>query len=127
MGRKRIREIKPRDRIGEEVDLENCPVCTAHTDCFCWMSGRCTALKSVDKDCAFYCPAEQAIQKAKQSYARLKEVGRFDLVMKYIKTYSAMGVLDDEIEDYDKKADELAAYENVDFDALMREKPGFSR
>ena len=57
MGRKLTKEIKPTDRIGEEVDLAKCPVCTDQPDCFSYMEGRCTALKSADEGCVFYCPS----------------------------------------------------------------------
>ena len=123
MGRKRIREMKPLDRIGEEVDLDKCPGCSRHPDCFSFMEGKCTALKSVDKDCVFYFPAEKAIEESKQVYGKLKESGRHDLIQKYIKCYTALGILDDEVDEFDRKADELADYERTDFDALMKQSP----
>ena len=123
VGRKRTREAKPIDRIGERVDLEKCPVCTEHMDCFSYLGGRCTALKYADEGCAFYCSSHKAISEVKQAYQKLKESGRTDLIRKYIKTMAALGVLDDEIEEYGRKAAELDAYKNVDFDALMRETP----
>ncbi len=126
MGRKRIRELKPLDRIGEEVDLEKCPECTAHPDCFSWMDGKCTALKSVDEGCVFYCPAEKGTEEAKAAYRKLRAAGRFDLIDKYIKSLTALGVFDDEIEECDRKAEELDAYREADFEALMKQVPGFS-
>ena len=127
MGRKRTKEIGMTDRIGEEIDLTKCPECNVHTDCFSCMQGRCTALKeSGGRDCAFYCPEKKAIAKAKAAYKKMKEKGRYDLIRKYIKPLSAMGVLDDEIEDFDKKAGELEAFRKVDFEKLMKQTPGFS-
>ena len=126
MGRKRTKEIKPLDRVGEEIDLEKCPVCTNHPDCFSNMEGRCTALKSADEGCVFYCPSHKAMAEAKQAYQKLKELGRTDLIRKYIKPMTALGLLDDELEEFDRKAAELDAYKNVDFDALMRETPDYA-
>ena len=123
MGRKRIRELKPLDKIGEEVDLDKCLICAEHPDCFSCMNGKCTALKSVDEDCVFYCPEQKAIDEAKLAYRRLKETRRFDLIRKYIKTFTALGVLDEEIDGFDREADALNVYEAADLDALMKQAP----
>ena len=54
MGRKKKEKVGSFDRIGEEVNLEKCPECVEHPDCFAWMEGRCTALKeSGGRGCAF--------------------------------------------------------------------------
>ncbi len=126
MGRKRIREIRPKDIIGEEVNLESCPECVAHADCIAWMEGKCTALNTVDEGCVFYCPKEKAVKEAREAYRRLKKAGRFDLIQKYLKSLTALGVLDEELEEFERKAQELEAFRDADFDALMREVPGFS-
>ena len=128
MGRKRTKPIGTVDRIGEPIELDGCPECKEHPDCFSCMEGRCTALKeSGGKGCAFYCPEKKAIAKAKAAYKKLKERGRYDLIRRYIKPLSAMGVMDDEIEDFDKKAEELDVFKRVDFESLMKQTPGFSK
>lgn len=98
MGRKRIKAEGSKDRIGETVDLAKCPSCEEHPDCFACMEGKCTALIiSGGQDCAFYKPAEVELVQCKESYRRLKESERTDLISKYIKPLTALGVLDDEI------------------------------
>ena len=127
MGRKRTKAIGMADRIGEEIDLTKCPECNDHPGCFSCMDGRCTALnESGGKGCGFYCPKKKAIREAKAAYKKLKENGRYDLIRKYVKYYTAMGFLDDEIREYDRKAEELDTFKNVDFDSLMKQTPGFS-
>ena len=88
-----------RDRVGELTDLSECPVCAEHPDCFANIEGCCTALKKVDdgSPCPFYKNAEANMADARRSYQRLKENGRSDLISRYIKPLSAMGLLDDEI------------------------------
>lgn len=88
-----------RDRVGERTDLSFCPLCTSHPDCFANIDGRCTALSKADEEapCAFYKSAEANTAEAKRCYQRLKDTGRSDLISKYIKPLSAMGMLDDEI------------------------------
>lgn len=55
MGRKKKEKVGTFDRIGEEVNLEKCPECLEHPDCFAWMEGRCTALnESGGQGCVFY-------------------------------------------------------------------------
>ena len=57
MGRKKKEKVGSFDRIGEEVNLEKCPECVEHPDCFAWMDGRCTALKeSGCRGCVFLLP-----------------------------------------------------------------------
>ena len=89
-----------RDRVGEMTDLNACPVCASHTDCFANIEGHCTALRKTDEvtECPFYKNAEENIAEAKRCYQRLKDKGRSDLISMYIKPLSAMGMLDDEIE-----------------------------
>ena len=89
-----------RDRVGERTDLSLCPPCASHPDCFANIDGRCTALSTVDESipCIFYKSAEANTAEAKRCYQRLKDTGRSDLISKYIKPLSAMGMLDDEIE-----------------------------
>ena len=89
-----------RDRVGEKTDLSLCPPCASHPDCFANINGRCTALSKVDDahPCSFYKSAEANTAEAKRCYQRLKDNGRSDLISKYIKPLSAMGMLDDEIE-----------------------------
>lgn len=101
MGRK-PKEDKPniiRDRGGERTDLFLCPICASHPDCFANIKERCTALSVVDESmpCPFYKSAEKNMAQAKQCYQHLKDTGRSDLISKYIKPLSAMGMLDDEI------------------------------
>lgn len=89
-----------RDRVGEKTDLSLCPLCASHPDCFANIDGRCTALSRVDESaaCAFYKSTEENTAQAKRCYQHLKDAGRSDLISKYIKPLSALGMLDDEIE-----------------------------
>ena len=99
MGRKKKEKIGTFDRIGEEVNLEKCPECMEHPDCFAWMEGKCTALnESGGEDCVFYYPADIATEKARQGFKRLMELKRTDLIQKYFKALSALGLLDQEID-----------------------------
>ena len=126
MGRKRTRTERQRDRIGEEIDLEKCPECTAYPDCFALVEGRCTALKSADEGCVFYCPEEKAVREARMAYRALRKAGRTDLIRKYIKLLTALGFLDEEIQVFEKKTRELEAFRDADFEILMKQVPGFS-
>lgn len=128
MGRKRTKPIGTLDRIGEAVDLEKCPECADHPDCFSWMEGRCTALNvSGGQGCSFYKPAEKGgVEDCGAVYQRLKTAGRYDLIRKYIKGYTAMGFLDDEIELEEQKTKKLEDYRESDFKELMTQVPGFS-
>ena len=127
MGRKRIRDQKPKDRLGEDVNLEKCPECPEHPDCFSCLEGRCTALNAGGgQGCVFYKPAEKGLAEARTAYRKLKEKGRHDLVQRYVKAYTAMGFLDEEIEAADEKAREFEAFRQADFRSLMTQVPGFS-
>ena len=109
MGRKKKEKTGTFDRIGEEVNLEKCPECIAHPDCFAWMEGRCTALKeSGGEGCVFYCLADTAIEEARQGFRKLVEMHRTDLIEKYYKALSALGFLDEEIEAVCRMEDQLA-------------------
>ena len=121
MGRlKKTVQNGPFDRIGELVNLEKCPDCTAHLDCFACMNGKCTALNLSDGDqCSFYKPLAQIEKEDRETYRKLKESKRYDLIEKYADTFSALGIFDAEIGDSDKAADELAKFEEDDFEVLI--------
>ena len=109
MGRKKKEKVGSFDRIGEEVNLEKCPECVEHPDCFAWMEGRCTALKeSGGRGCVFYCPAEKAIAEARVCFRKLMEQHRTDLIQKYFKSLSALGLLDEEIDAVCRAVDQLS-------------------
>ena len=122
MGRKRIKAEKPKDRIGESVNLKKCPKCSAYPDCFSNIHGKCTALNSADEGCVFYCPEQKAITEAKMAYHKLKEKRRFDLIRKYIKTFTALGVFDDEIGEREMRSEDQDAFRNDDSESLMRQE-----
>ena len=122
MGRKREREIGPVDRLGEEINLEKCPQCPDHPDCFACIEGRCTALKeSGGEGCIFYKPTETAIAENKQIYQHLKEIGRHDLIVKYIKTETKLGMLNAEMEAAAYQSKQLQAFEASDFEEAVRD------
>lgn len=126
MGRKRIRGVKPKDKLGEPVELDKCPECLEHPDCFSWFDGRCTALKETNPEgCVFYCPEKKAISEAKAAYRKLRESGRFDLIEKYIKPLTAIGALDDEMDEFEREADELENFMNADFEAQVEQLTGY--
>lgn len=106
-----------RDRVGELTDLSECPVCTEHPDCFANIEGHCTALKKVEDGapCPFYKNAESNMAEARRSYQRLKENGRSDLISRYIKPLSAMGLLDDEIEAAAQYGEEFDAFRESNY------------
>ena len=93
------------DWAGEKVERDACPECTSHPDCFAWVDGHCTALKTPDnrikrkrmKESAFYQPTEEVRTKAMQAYQRLRKAGRFDLITQYMETMIATGAMDGEI------------------------------
>ena len=127
MGRRKKERNGIYDRLGEEVNLEKCPECREHSDCFSCLEGRCTALSVCGgQGCSFYKPKEKAIDDFRDSYRRLKESGRYDLIQKYIKFYTVMGFLDEEIEVEERETRRLDAYRDSDFSALMKQVPGFS-
>ena len=94
MGRKRKNFIEDAtyDRIGEPVNLDKCPACTEHPDCFACIGGNCTALSECGgQGCVFYKPEQQALQEVQRAYRVLKENKRFDLIAKYLKALTALG------------------------------------
>lgn len=125
MGRKPKAETEKkadiiRDRVGEKTDLFSCPECPCAamlTDCFAAIGGRCTALKETEGciPCVFYKSTEQFFSDARKSYQRLKKKGRTDLIVKYIKTLSAMGMLDEEIEAAEKCGEEFELFKERDY------------
>lgn len=122
MGRKRIKEPGMLDRIGEEVDLQKCPECREHQDCFGWREGRCEALKeSGGAECSFYRPMDAATEEARQSYKKLTGKRRYDLIRKYVKPLTALGVMDDEIAEENSFAKELEAFKELDYGRAVKE------
>ena len=94
MGRKRKNffENVTFDRIGEPVNLEKCPECAEHSDCFACIGGKCTALsENGGQGCVFYKPEHQALQEVRRAYQVLKENKRYDLIAKYLKALTALG------------------------------------
>ena len=129
MGRKQKEKVGVYDRLGEEVNLDKCPDCLEHTDCFSCLEGKCTALNvSGGQGCPFYKPAEKGIEDCRSAYHRLKKARRYDLIEKYIKAYVAMGFLDDEIEQIEQTeatgSDELTGPDEADdFSKLTAQVP----
>lgn len=124
MGRKKMETGKVRyyDRLGEAVDLEKCPICTAHPDCFSNIEGRCTALKECEGEaCVFFKKTEVAIAQSKAAYRKMKEEGRTDLILKYQKTLMALGAFDDEIDVSDTVVAEMKAYGERDYKKQFEE------
>ena len=125
MGRKPKEETERKEdivrgRVGEKTDLSFCPECPCAamlTDCFAIINGRCTALKEKEGciPCVFYKSTEQFFSDARKSYQRLKKKGRTDLIAKYIKTLSAMGMLDEEIEAAEKCGEEFELFKERDY------------
>jgi len=105
------------DRIGERVDSETLPVCEEHADCFAWMEGRCTALnaKADTSACGFFKTSEQALSECRRCYQRLKEQERSDLITRYIKALTALGMLDEEIEAEGLNRQQLDAFEKTNY------------
>lgn len=94
MGRKRKNffENVTFDRIGEPVNMDKCPECAEHSDCFACIGGKCTALsESGGQGCVFYKPEHQALQEVRRAYQVLKENKRYDLIAKYLKALTALG------------------------------------
>lgn len=133
--RKKDKDVNPniiRDRVGESADLSVCPICQKHKDCWANIDGKCTALKRYDEatnddvaneeaihddasSCPFYKNAEINMAECKRSYQRLKDMRRSDLISKYIKSLSAMGVLDDEIEEAEKCNEEFNLFRESNY------------
>ena len=88
-----------RDRIGEAVNPSEIPICKDHQDCFANLGGKCTALTEAVSQCSFYRSNKQNQAEIRRCYARLKKLGRLDLIQKYANTLAALGAFDDEIED----------------------------
>ncbi len=118
-----------RDRIGELVDLNKCPVCTAHTDCFGNINGKCTALNDSGvckgQGCAFYKNREQADAENKAAFRQLLKTHRYDLINKYGKQLSALGAMDDEVmnESIEGSAD-FEAFADADYQKQLEELSG---
>jgi len=122
MGRKRIKAEGSKDRIGETIDLARCPTCEEHPDCLACMEGKCTALSiSGGQGCVFYKPAEVELAQSKASYRRLKEEGKHDLISKYIKPLTALGVLDDEISEAEAVGRTMEEFEAADYEKQLKE------
>jgi len=105
------------DRVGERVDPETLLVCEEHADCFAWMEGRCTALnaKADPSACGFFKTTEQALSECRRCYRRLKEQERSDLITRYIKALTALGMLDEEIEAEELNREQLDAFEKTNY------------
>ena len=111
-----------KDRIGESVDLNKCPDCTAHIDCFGNIAGKCTALNCTvygGQGCTFYKPLEVALAEDKAAFKRLVENQRYDLIQKYGKQLSALGAMDDEI--MGESNAELDVYAQADYQKQLAE------
>lgn len=113
-----------RDRIGELVDLNKCPVCTAHTDCFGNINGKCTALNDSGicngQGCVFYKNRDQALVENKAAFKKLVQTRRYDLINKYGKQLAALGAMDDEAmnESIEGSCD-FEAYAEADYQKQM--------
>lgn len=123
MGRNKKANNGVYDRIGEAVDLALCPCCSAHMDCFANMEGKCTALKDCGEQegqgCVFYKPFDVAMAEARESYKKLKEGRRFDLIQKHSKVFMALGVFDDEIDDADEIEMQMEAFREANLKELI--------
>ena len=127
MGRKRkiLFEDITYDRIGEPVNMDKCPECAEHPDCFACIEGKCTALsESGGQGCVFYMPEQQAIQEALRAYQVLKGKKRYDLIQKYIKTFTALGAKDEEFDADENIMAELDEYAAEDFAAQLEAEIG---
>ena len=127
MGRKRKNffEDITYDRIGEPVNMDRCPECAEHPDCFACIDGKCTALnESGGQGCVFYKPEQQALQEVQRGYQVLKENKRFDLIAKYMKALTALGATAQEFDAGESIMDELDEFAAEDLaaqlDALAR-------
>ena len=105
------------DWVGERLDPETLPVCNAHPGCFACVEGRCTALnkRATPDDCGFYKARAEAMAECRRCYERLKDQCRSDLISKYIKQLTAMGLLDEEIEAAERYGEELGHYEESNY------------
>ena len=122
MGRKKKVKIGPVDRIGEPLNLEKCPECVEHPDCFSCIEGRCTALNECrGQGCVFYKPYEIAVKQIHDTYQKLKGEKRYDLIAKYRKTLIALGVEDAEFADGFSIMEELDAFATANYEAQLRD------
>lgn len=122
MGRKRTRffENITYDRIGEPVNLEKCPECAEHPDCFACIGGKCTALSECGgQGCVFYKPEQQALQEVQRAYRVLKENKCYDLIAKYMKALTALGATAQEFDDGESIMADLDEYAAEDFAAQL--------
>ena len=115
-----------RDRIGELVDLNKCPVCTAHTDCFGNINGKCTALNDSGvcngQGCVFYKNHDQALSENKAAFKKLVQTRRYDLISKYGKQLVAIGAMDDEaMDDSFEGGCDLDAFAEADYQKQLEE------
>ena len=118
MGRKKTRffENITYDRIGEPVNMDKCPECAEHPDCFACIDGKCTALnESGGQGCVFYKPEQQALQEVQRAYQVLKENKRYDLIFKYMKALTALGATAQEFDAGESIMAELDEYTAEDF------------
>lgn len=124
MGRKRKNFIEniTYDRIGEPVNMDKCPECAEHPDCFACIDGKCTALnESGGQGCVFYKPEQQALQEVQRAYQVLKENKRFDLIAKYMKVLDALGATEQEFDAGESIMDELDEYAVEDYAAQLED------
>ena len=113
------------DRIGEPVNMEKCPECAEHPDCFACIEGKCTALsESGGQGCVFYMPEQQAIQEVQRGYQVLKENRRFDLIAKYRKALTALGATAQEFDAGESIMAELDEYAAEDYAAQLEAMAG---
>lgn len=127
MGRKRKNFIEniTYDRIGEPVNMDKCPECAEHPDCFACIDGKCTALnESGGQGCVFYKPEQQALQEVQRAYQVLKENKRFDLIAKYMKALDALGATEQEFDAGESIMDELDEYAAEDYAAQLEAMAG---
>ena len=123
MGRKRKNffEDTTYDRIGESVNMDKCPECAEHPDCFACIDGKCTALnESGGQGCVFYKPEQQALQEVQRAYQVLKENKRYDLIYKYMKALAALGATAQEFGAGESIMAELDEYAAEDFAAQLQ-------
>ena len=127
MSRKKTRffENITYDRIGEPVNMDKCPECAEHPDCFACIDGMCTALsESGGQGCVFYKPEQQALQEVQRGYQVLKENSRFDLIAKYRKALTALGATTQEFYSGDSIMAELDEYAAEDYTAQLAAMAG---
>ena len=106
--------------IGEPVNLDKCPECAEHPDCFAYIDGKCTALnESGGQGCVFYKPEHQALQEVQRAYQVLKENKRFDLIAKYRKALTALGATAQEFDAGESIMAELDEYVAEDYAAQL--------